>query len=317
MLKIITLIIHYPIFGDARTSPTTRRRNPLLALSIGLSALMSSVLLAGCGGDSSTSVASSVSSIQADRLSYRQITEFKVAGTALDSSVTASAKNCAGLVEVTPASSSSSSASSAERVWRCTPTATGSAAVELQIKGAGANVLKSQAFAVPDPQVTMVTSLGSLVVELNPTAAPVTVDNFLQYVRDGFYTKTFFHRVIGGFVAQGGWLVPTATAPVIQTGARPSITLESNKGLANLRGSIAMARTNDPNSATSQFYFNLVDNAALNYVNDAQPGYAVFGRVVLGLNVMDAIGAVPTTSRYGLSDFPSNDVLVQSTTQTK
>ena len=78
-----------------------------------------------------------------------------------------------------------------------------------------------------------------------------------------------------------------------------------------------MARTNDPNSATSQFYFNLVDNAALNYVNDAQPGYAVFGRVVLGLNVMDAIGAVPTTSRYGLSDFPLNDVLVQSTTQTK
>ena len=317
MLKITNAIIPRPIFGEARTSPMTRRRNPLLSLSIGLSALMSSVLLAGCGGDSSTSGVSSVSSIQTDRLSYRQITEFKVAGTALDSSVTASVKNCVGLVEVTPASSSSSLVSSAERIWRCTPIATGSAAVELQIKGAGTSVLKSQTFAVPDPQVTMVTSLGTLVVELNPTAAPGTVDNFLQYVRDGFYTKTLFHRVIGGFVAQGGWLVPATPAPVIQTGARPSITLESNKGLANLRGSIAMARTNDPNSATSQFFFNLVDNASLNYVNDAQPGYAVFGRVVLGLNVLDAIGAVPTASRYGLSDFPLNDVLVQSTTQTK
>ena len=300
-------------------------------------AILSSLWLAACGGGSSGDSAASttvapktptVTDIQADRLSYRQLTQFKVTGTALDTSVTAIARNCTGLVAVAPSSGAGTPASTTELNWRCTPTATGTAAVELQIKGAGTSVLKTQTFAVPDPQVTLATSVGSLVVELNPTLAPVTVDNFLQYVRTDFYTNTLFHRVIGSFIAQAGWLVPatgptgallsTATAiPVLQAGAGAAIALESNKGLANLRGTIAMARTPDPNSATSQFFFNLVDNPGLNYVSDAQPGYAVFGRVVQGLAVMDAIGSVPTALRFGQSDFPVNDVLVQSAAQTK
>jgi peptidyl-prolyl cis-trans isomerase A (cyclophilin A) len=95
------------------------------------------------------------------------------------------------------------------------------------------------------------------------------------------------------------------------------VVLESNKGLPNVRGTLAMARTAEANSATSQFYFNLVDNPALNYVSDTQPGYAVFGRVVQGLPVMDAIGGVTTATRFGLTDFPVGDVLVQTATQSK
>ena len=304
------------------------------ALSASVWALLASAWLAGCGGGSSSDSPMSttpavktptVTDIQADRLSYAQTTQFKVTGTALDASVTASARNCSGLVAVL-ATGTGATASTTELNWRCTPIATGAAAVELQVK-AGTATLKTQTFAVPDPQVTMATSLGSLVLELNPTSAPGTVDNFLQYVRDGFYTNTLFHRVIGGFIAQGGWLAPAsgptgilstaAAAPSLKTGARTAIALESNKGLANLRGTVAMARTNDPNSATSQFYFNLVDNPGLNYVSDTQPGYAVFGRVVQGLSVMDAIGTASTATRFGLNDFPLNDMLVQSVTQTK
>ena len=335
------MILHGTTFGGHPSKlHQTRLGVPRTALRASLGptlAVLSSLWLTGCGGGSSgdsvstTDVAPknpTVTDIQADRLSYRQITQFKVTGTALDTSVTASARNCTGLIVVAPSSGSGTPASTTELNWRCTPTATGAAAVELQIKGVGTTVLKAQTFAVPDPQVTLVTTLGSLIVELNPTVAPVTVDNFLQYVRTAFYTNTLFHRVIGSFVAQAGWLVPaigpagnllsTATAvPVVQAGAVAAIALESNKGLANLRGTIAMARTPDPNSATSQFFFNLVDNPGLNYASDAQPGYAVFGRVVQGLSVMDAIGAVPTAARFGLSDFPVNDVLVQSAAQTK
>ena len=311
---------------------TLRSRLPRAGL-MGV-AVFASLSLLGCGGDSAVGSAvgptvktPTVTDIQADRLSYRQVTQFKVIGTTLDSTVTATARNCSGLVAVAPAAGSGA-ASTTELNWRCTPTATGSSAVELLVKGAGATALKSVSFNVPDPQVTMVTSLGTLVVELNPTVVSTTVDNFLQYVRDGFYTNTLFHRVIGGFVAQGGWLVPasgpggsvlsTATAsPGVQPGARAAVVLESNKGLPNVRGTLAMARTADANSATSQFYFNLVDNSALNYVSDAQPGYAVFGRVVQGLAVMDAIGSVATATRFGLTDFPVADVLLQSATQSK
>ena len=187
--------------------PIAHRGNPMRVLAVGLWAFLASAWLTGCGGSSGDPMPAgaavvktpTVTDIQADRLSYRQITQFKVTGTALDTSVTASARNCSGLVAVAPTVTvPGGSASSTELNWRCTPTATGTAAVELQIKGAGASLLKSQTFAIPEPQVTMVTSLGSLVIELNPTSAPVTVDNFLQYVRDGFYTNTLFHRVIGG-----------------------------------------------------------------------------------------------------------------------
>ncbi|NDA93984.1 MAG: peptidyl-prolyl cis-trans isomerase, partial [Betaproteobacteria bacterium] len=120
----------------------------------------------------------------------------------------------------------------------------------------------------------MKTSLGEITVELNPSAAPITVRNFLDYVNDSFYNNTIIHRIEKGFVAQGGWLDLT---PAIKNPTRAAITLESNNGLSNLKGTIGMARTNEPNSATTQFYFNLADNTGLDYAQGVRDGYAVFG----------------------------------------
>lgn len=248
-----------------------------------------------------------VAAIQPSRLSYLQTTTFRITGTRLDTNLTVNSRRCTGLA-VQPGGSAT------EQNISCTITATGTNAVGFELRDAAGNVLANQSYTVPDPQVTMVTSLGTIVVELNPTVAPASTDNFLRYVQARFYDNTIFHRVIGGFVVQGGWLTP---APAEQVGRRDPIVLESNKGLSNLRGTIAMARTTDANSATSQFYFNLVDNPALDYANAANPGYAVFGRIVQGLNVMDAIGAVPTATRFGLANFPLSNVVVQGAIQTR
>ncbi len=286
-------------------------------------------LLAGCGGGSSTPEAvtmtctapkvpgsdgsscvdvASVVSIIPDRLMYRNLTQFKITGVPIEGEFTVTTKWCSGL-KLLPGSTPT------EKTISCTVTATGPDAVSVEVKDvASGAVLMARTFSVPEPQVTMTTTLGSLVVELNPGAAPVTVDNFLQYVQDGFYANTLFHRVIAGFVAQGGMLT---TVPAEQTGLRAAIVLESNKGLKNLRGTLAMARTSVPNSATSQFYFNLADNTGLDYVSDAQPGYAVFGKIAQGLAVLDAIGSVPTATRYGLPNFPVTDVVVQTIVQTQ
>jgi len=156
------------------------------------------------------------------------------------------------------------------------------------------------------PQVRLVTSLGDIVVELDRERAPITVKNFLQYVDDGFYEDTLFHRVIAGFVVQGGGFEPG----LVRKEPGDPIENESDNGLRNDRGTIAMARTSAPDSATSQFYFNLVDNSSLNARNGAD-GYAVFGRVLEGLDVMDAIAASPTESRNGQADVPVEDVLLE------
>ncbi len=159
-----------------------------------------------------------------------------------------------------------------------------------------------------DPVVTITTSLGNISVELFPSKAPITVDNFLTYAYGGFYNNTIFHRVVYGFVDQGGGY----TTQLQLKATLPPITLESQNGLSNLRGTIAMARTTDPNSATSQFYFNTVDNPFLDYVNASSPGYAVFGDVIQGLDVMDQISLVPVTS-YSL---PLTSVVILSVTTT-
>jgi cyclophilin family peptidyl-prolyl cis-trans isomerase len=159
----------------------------------------------------------------------------------------------------------------------------------------------------------MVTNLGTLAFELNPTAAPLSTDNFLQYVSDKFYDNTLIHRIVtsGIFVAQGGWLTP---APTVQTGQRAAIALEVGKGLSNVKGTIAMARAADLNSANSQFFFNLSDNTALDTANG---GYAVFGQVVSGQAVLDALAKTPTSTQYGLNDFPNQNVVVQTVVQSK
>lgn len=163
------------------------------------------------------------------------------------------------------------------------------------------------------PRIKISTRLGDIVVELNAEAAPKTVANVLAYVDEGFYDGTLFHRVIPGFMIQGGGLTPDmANKP-----NRAPIENEATNGLPNVRGSIAMARTPNPHSATSQFFINLKDNAFLNHTSPTPNGwgYCVFGKVVEGMHVVDAIAAEPTGMRAGHSDVPRNDVLIDKVTR--
>jgi cyclophilin family peptidyl-prolyl cis-trans isomerase len=167
---------------------------------------------------------------------------------------------------------------------------------------------------VPLPQVALITGKGSMTLELDPTLAPISTNNFLSYVNKGFYRNTLFHRIIPNFVIQGGGY----TAGILKkTEQSAPIELESNKGLSNVRGSFAMARTNLPNSATSEFYINLVDNLSLDYKNAANPGYAVFGKVIQGMDVADAIAAEPTGVVGGFSDVPLSEIALSLALQTK
>jgi cyclophilin family peptidyl-prolyl cis-trans isomerase len=156
------------------------------------------------------------------------------------------------------------------------------------------------------PKVKFETTAGDFVVELDDARAPLTVANFLQYVNDGFYDDTIFHRVVSGFVVQGGGYTADLTAKP----TRESIPNESGNGLSNRRLTIAMARTGEPHSADSQFYINLADNVAL----DPKPtrwGYAVFGRVVEGSNVVDDVGYRPTSPQGQFQNLPAAPVIVE------
>lgn len=165
------------------------------------------------------------------------------------------------------------------------------------------------AFAAQATQVKVDTNMGAFVIELNAKAAPKTVENFLAYVRSGFYKNTLFHRVIPNFMIQGGGFV----MGMEEKDTRAPIALESRNGLSNVRGTIAMARTNDPNSATSQFFINVRDNRFLD-ANQAQDGngYAVFGKVVSGMSTVDAIARVKTHSVGYYDDVPIRDVVIKN-----
>jgi peptidyl-prolyl cis-trans isomerase B (cyclophilin B) len=162
------------------------------------------------------------------------------------------------------------------------------------------------------PKVVLETSEGRIVLELMPDKAPVTVKNFLDHVKSGYYDGTIFHRVIPNFMIQGGGLGPDMTA---RPGANPPIVNEADNGLKNDRGTVAMARTGDPHSATSQFFINSVNNDSLNHKgkNQAGWGYAVFGRVTEGMNVVDAISRTPTGSRGPFQNVPVKPVVLQKT----
>ena len=164
------------------------------------------------------------------------------------------------------------------------------------------------------PLVKVQTNMGDFVLELNPKAAPKTVENFLTYVKSGFYKNTLFHRVIPNFMIQGGGFV----SDMEEKDTRKAIALESRNGLSNLRGTIAMARTSDPNSATSQFFINVRDNHFLD-ASQAQDGYgyAVFGRVISGMQTVDAIARVKTHSVGYYDDVPIRDVIIKNMTVTK
>ena len=158
--------------------------------------------------------------------------------------------------------------------------------------------------------VKLQTTMGDILIELDDQAAPVTVKNFLEYVEDGFFNGKIFHRVIPNFMIQGGGF----SEDMRQDKTRDPIVNEANNGLKNERGTIAMARTNDPNSATAQFFINHTDNDFLNYAGQANPGYAVFGKTVEGMDVVDAIAAVKTTTRNGMDDVPVEPVVITSAT---
>ncbi|MGB7183394.1 MAG: peptidylprolyl isomerase [Burkholderiaceae bacterium] len=169
------------------------------------------------------------------------------------------------------------------------------------------------AAAADNPQVTIETSMGSIVVELYPDKAPKSVENFLQYVKDGHYSETVFHRVIGNFMIQGGGYSTDFYKGGMQPKAtRPSVEIESRNGLKNDKGWLAMARTSDPNSATSQFFINTVDNDGLNYPSPDGYGYTVFGKVVQGMDIVAKIAATPTSTLGPMRDVPSEPVVINS-----
>jgi cyclophilin family peptidyl-prolyl cis-trans isomerase len=163
-----------------------------------------------------------------------------------------------------------------------------------------------------NPQVEMRTSMGVIVLELQPENAPETVKNFLQYVKDGFYNGTIFHRVISDFMIQGGGF----TADLAAKKTRDPIKHEGGNGLRNQVGTIAMARTADPNSATSQFFINVVDNQMLDFRGPGpqEIGYCVFGRVVKGLDVVNKIRSVDTTVRGPHQNLPVKTITIEKVT---
>ncbi|MFA5252578.1 MAG: peptidylprolyl isomerase [Phycisphaerae bacterium] len=157
-------------------------------------------------------------------------------------------------------------------------------------------------------KVKLETTMGDIVIELDEKAAPVTVKNFLTYTGEGFYDGTIFHRVMPGFMIQGGGFTPDMT----QKKPHEPIINEASNGLKNNRGTIAMARTNNPNSATCQFFINHKDNPSLNYAGANNPGYAVFGKVVEGMETVDKIAAVKKTQKGPHADVPVEPVMIKS-----
>ena len=158
-------------------------------------------------------------------------------------------------------------------------------------------------------KVKLTTTLGEIIIQLNTEKAPVSSANFLTYVNEGFYNGTIFHRIIPGFMAQGGGFDTSFN----QKAVHAPIKNEANNGLANRRGTIAMARTNDPNSATAQFFINLKDNSFLNHTSQTSSGwgYAVFGEVIEGMDVVDAMAKQATGNRGGHQDVPKTDIVIE------
>jgi len=266
-------------------------------------------LLAGCGG-SAVEQKPTVNSMAITPAQYGRAGVWTVSGLNLDKgiSLAIAAGSCENLTEV-------SGGTAFQRQFTCRPASTG----ELvgQVNELGGKEIARLRVIIPTPVVQLSLSQGTIELELDPEKAPVTVRNFLGYVNSNFYNNTIFHRVIKDFVIQGGGFTPGNPDPVAKLPTQPTIALESNNGLSNLRGTLAMARSSDPNSAASQFYINVVDNPSLDYKSEQEPGYAVFGKVTAGLDVVDAISVVPTRAvpSLGLTHLPVTNVIVTTARQ--
>lgn len=322
-----------------RLSPAMTRVLPSTALLL--------TLLSGCGGGGSsspgTSTALVVSGISStSRLFYYHYVDFTVSGTGLTTpglTLTDTSGKCKN-----PAIKPDTVPTNTTLQFQCAVLDTGT--LNLEVRDASNTLLSSQSFTVLEPKVRIATSLGNMDVLLNPTAAPITVQNFLGYVagtvaHPNFYNNTIFHRVIKNFMIQGGGFT---TGPVQKTPLFYPINLESNNGLKNERGTIAMARTTAPNSATAQFFINHCDNSSnlskplipscpnnLDYnpsldaagtpmvkADGTGNGYTVFGTIVAGdiasFATLDAIAAVATQTT---ANVPVTDVTITSVTQTQ
>ena len=172
--------------------------------------------------------------------------------------------------------------------------------------------MKTPEVPMPAAHILMTTTLGSMTLELDADDAPKTVENFLSYVSNGFYDGTIFHRVINNFMVQGGGF----TADMEQKATQAPIENEANNGLKNTSGTIAMARTQDPHSATAQFFINVQDNDFLNHTGENMQGwgYVVFGKVTDGEDVLDKIRCVQTGSQAGHQDVPVEPIIIESVT---
>jgi cyclophilin family peptidyl-prolyl cis-trans isomerase len=262
------------------------------------------ILLSGCGG--STGFPPVVTAIKAQTLQYGRVATISLGGKDLRTSL---------VVESNGACANSTFAANSTTdllILNCTITVVGD--LPLNVMDANGTSIYTTTLTVPKPQVALITALGGITLELDHAKAPISVDNFLGYVKRGYYSNTLFHRVIPGFMIQGGGFT---TGLVKKPGLVNPIFLESKNGLSNLRGTLAMARTNVANSATSEFYINLVDNLFLNYRNEGNPGYVVFGNVVQGLDVVDSISAKPTGIFNGYADVPLEDVTISMALQVK
>lgn len=285
-------------------------------------ALMASVFLASCGGGGGGvfggTGSSSVSTLSASPVRYGIATVVSVSGNGLDQGVQLEpGPGCINPTRIGEATATQVS-------FSCTLKTVGEH--NLRVVDAGGRQLATLYVVVPLPQVSIVTSKGTIVVELDVPRAPISSENFHGYVTGSaaFYRNTLFHQAVAGVsITAGGFtnqLSGGINTPVLKANTTPAVALESNNGLKNLRGTIAMLRDPaDGNTVKSQFFINLQDNPQNDYVSDAQPGHAVFGRVVSGLDVADSIGAVPV--RFILEDgrfgVPVTPLPITSITQSR
>jgi cyclophilin family peptidyl-prolyl cis-trans isomerase len=295
------------------------------AAQAGTIVFLSTVLVACGGGGSGASDNASakpqvtVSSLLTTDAKYGQPLVITIAGANLDQTLQVSSRGCKGMARSTAPSRVSTSTTA---YFECAASAIGSS--QVTVADDQGTTLASAAFTVAVPQVTLTLAngqgvSGSLVMTLAPDKAPATVDNFLAYVNAGFYDGTVFHRVVPGFVVQGGGY--SSVTPGVTPSARATrapVALEVNKGLSNVQWSVAMARTTAPDSATSQFFINLANNSAQLDSNATTSGYAVFGTVSTGTDLVSAVASAPCTPFAGFSEcVPSPSVRIVSAVQTQ
>jgi peptidyl-prolyl cis-trans isomerase A (cyclophilin A) len=291
--------------------------------------LLTSALLAACGGGGSESSTIAptmrVTAASADVPVYGQSLHITVQGELLDQGLTPVSTACKTITQA-PTTAFASSATTMH--FLCEMKAVGSQTMELRRTDTGA-VLHTLNFTVPLPQVTMAVSNGAgvngdVVFTLRPDLAPISTDNFLTYVRANFYDNTVFHRVQTNFVVQGGGYPSPIAAGTVPThkATNPAITLEAGNGLSNVQWSVAMARTSAANSATSEFFINLRDNASALDKTATNAGYAVFATVTAGTDVVSAMTSAPCQTITGfisiaLGCVPIPNVVVSTARQTR